>query len=156
MQGLLLLLLAHTEQEPQAGQRAEREHGRRDDAKSKAERSVKRRNPGEVPTGSTRRAGQRSPGQGCAEGTQLPRASMPSTRERVGCRSNLISGCSTCSCSVLLRGYQGPLPTAAGNRVNGQISAPAHFWGAVSLAMVLRSHGTWTRQVLLQWAPGHW
>lgn len=72
MQGLLLPLLAHTEQEPQAGLRAEKGHGHGDDAKSKAERSVKRRTPGEVPTGSTQRAGQRSQGQGCAEGTQLP------------------------------------------------------------------------------------
>ncbi|KAI4529564.1 hypothetical protein MG293_020242 [Ovis ammon polii] len=82
MQGLLLLLLAHTEQEPQAGLRAKRGHGRGDDAKSKAEQSVKPRTPGEVPTGRTQRAGQRSPGQCRTEGTQLPSASMPSTRER--------------------------------------------------------------------------
>ena len=156
MQGLLLLLLAHTEQEPQAGLRAKRGHGRGDDAKSKAEQSVKPRTPGEVPIGRTRRAGQRSPGQCRTEGTQLPSAPMPSTRERVGCHSRLISGFSTCSSAVLLLGCQGPLPTAAGSTVNGQISPPARFRGAVSLATVLRSQGMWMRQVLLRWTPGHW
>lgn len=144
MQGLLSPPAGpHTEQEPQAGLRAKRGHGRGDDAKSKAEQSVKPRTPGKCPQAGRWRAGQREP-------RAVPHGGDPASQ-----RIHAISNCER-EGRMPLQTYFRFLYVFLCSSAPRMSRTSAHsFWehskctdfstspfqGAVSLATVLRSQG---------------